>query len=201
VLDILLPRGDGWDFLAEMKGQESTWDIPIIVATVLEEKEKGMTLGADDYCVKPVERTWLLRKLKYLAKSRPMKKILVIDDNEVDRYLIKSYLALMPYKTIEAANGTEGLQKAVMECPDVILLDLIMPEMDGFEVLERLKSNPDVCDIPVIVVTSKVLDEDEKRQLVARSLAILSKNVITREEVLRRIKEALIKTKTEMTHA
>jgi CheY-like chemotaxis protein/two-component sensor histidine kinase len=201
VLDILLPGGNGWGFLAEMKGQESTQDIPIIVATILDEEEKGMALGADDYCVKPVDRKLLLNKLKFLAKDRTVKKILVIDDREVDRYLIKTYLARMPYKIIEAANGVEGLQKAVTERPDVILLDLVMPKMDGFEVLERLKSNPDVCDIPVIIITSKALDEEEKRQLAAGSLAILSKSVISSEEVLRRIKDALIKTKTGASRA
>ena len=191
ILDILLPGEDGWAFLAEMKGNESTQDIPILVVTIVEEKWRGMTLGADDYAVKPVERKWLLEKLKELAQKGPLEKILVIDDEEVSRYLIRNYLSDFRYTVIEAADGKEGLRRAVEDRPQAIFLDLIMPGMDGFEVLDQLKRNPLTRDIPVIVITSKVIDEVERKRLANNVLAILSKETAPRETVMAQIEEIL----------
>ena len=190
VLDILLPGEDGWTFLIEMKADEATRDIPILVVTIVgDQQDKGMMLGADAYCVKPIERQWLLNKLKSLD---PLEKILIIDDEEVARYALNKLLIDMHYTIIEAASGPEGLRQAREEGPQVIFLDLIMPEMSGFEVLDQLKSDPATRDIPVIIYTGKHLEAEERGRLMEGALAILSKETTSREEVMVRIREALV---------
>jgi signal transduction histidine kinase/CheY-like chemotaxis protein len=192
VLDILMPsESDGWTFLAEVKASEATRDIPVVVVSVLAEQDKGLALGAEDYCVKPVERKWLLARLRDLARRAPLEKVLIIDDNDVDRYILKGYLADTRYATVEAADGAQGLRLAEAEQPDVIFLDLIMPGMSGFEVLQRLKENPATRDIPVIIVTAKTLDEAERRALKQQAQAVLSKEAPSREAAIQAVREAL----------
>jgi signal transduction histidine kinase/CheY-like chemotaxis protein len=191
VLDILLPEEDGWAFLIEMRRDEATRDIPVLVVTIVDDQhDKGMMLGADDYCVKPIERQWLLDELKALD---PVEKILIIDDEEADRYTFKKLLAGTRYTVIEAASGQEGLRRAHEEGPQVIFLDLVMPEMSGFEVLDQLKSDPATRDIPVIIYTGRHLEEEERSRLMAGALTILSKGTTTRKEVMVQIRQALAK--------
>jgi signal transduction histidine kinase/CheY-like chemotaxis protein len=195
ILDILLPEEDGWNFLAEVKGDEVTWDIPILVVTIVDDKkDKGIVLGADDYCVKPIERNWLLNKLKQLA---PVEKILIIDDEEAARYAFKKFLTDTRYTVIEAADGPEGIRRAREEQPHVIFLDLVMPEMSGFEVLNLLKSDPTTHEIPVIIYTAKVLEEEERSRLTKEALAILSKETTSREAAIAKIKNILAKVQQE----
>jgi len=194
ILDILLPGEDGWGFLTELKSEEATRDIPVFVITVLEDQQKGFALGAEDFATKPVERKWLLKKLREVGRRLPIEKVLVIDDEEVARYLLKGQLADTKYSVLEAAGGQEGLRRAEEEQPSLIFLDLIMPDMDGFETLRRLKANPVTKHIPVIIVTSKVLDEAERRDLNARVLAVLSKQSTSREEAVAHIRDAIAKT-------
>ncbi|MCX6071810.1 MAG: response regulator [Chloroflexi bacterium] len=193
VLDILMPGEDAWQFLVDVKGAEGTRNIPIIVVTVVEERDKGMALGAEDYCVKPVERKWLLDRLRTLSQHAPVEKVLIIDDEEVARYILKSHLADTKYRVVEAADGPQGLRLAEAERPDVIFVDLMMPGMSGFEVLHRLKGNPSTQHIPVIISTAKILDEEERKALNAEALAILSKGALSREAALEMVGAALRK--------
>lgn len=191
ILDILF-RGepDGWDFLAEIKGDEATRDIPVLVVTVLEDRQRGMVLGAYDFCVKPIERADLLRKL---AKLPGAKKLLIIDDEEVSRYILRDLIAETPYVLIEAGSGEEGLGKAIREQPDVITLDLVMPGMSGFEVLTRLKTDPRTAHIPVIIVTSKILDEVQRQELSKSAAGVMSKHAGSREQTMRELRKELEK--------
>ncbi|MCA1961897.1 MAG: response regulator [Desulfomonile sp.] len=191
ILDILF-RGepDGWDFLSELKGAEATKDIPVLVVTILEDRQKGMVLGACDFCVKPIERADLLSKLNKLPGA---KKLLIIDDEEVSRYILRGLLAGTSYVVIEARSGEEGLAKAVGEKPDVITLDLVMPEMSGFEVLTRLKADPRTAHIPVIIVTSKILDEEQRRELAKSAAGVMSKHAGSREQTIRQLRKELEK--------
>jgi len=191
ILDILF-RGepDGWEFLAELKENPATKDIPVLVVTVLEDRDRGMVLGAYDFCVKPIDRNDLLKKLNKLPAA---KKLLIIDDEEVARYILKGLLAGTSYEVIEARNGEEGLAKALREKPDVITLDLVMPVMSGFEVLARLKADPRTEDIPVIIVTSKRLEEEERQELAKSAAGILSKHAGSREQTIRQLRKALEK--------
>jgi signal transduction histidine kinase/CheY-like chemotaxis protein len=183
VLDILLPGENAWSWLAELKGNETTRHIPVLIVTTVEDQGKGLTLGADAYRIKPVERQWLLEQLTRLTHPKPQPKLLVIDDEETGRYLLKKMLAETAYHIDEAPNGLEGLRQAREKKPEVIFLDLTMPGLSGFEVLAQLKADPSTQAIPVIAVTSKTPTKKEEQQLAAQAQATLSKAVISREVV------------------
>lgn len=193
ILDILLPGGDRWDFLASLKSAPETRDIPIFVASILDERDRGTALGADDMCVKPVEKRWLLRKLEEVARRSPVEKILVVDDGEVARYLLRSLLADTRFVVVEASGGEEGLRLAREEHPQVIFLDLVMPDLSGFEVLHRLQEDPVTREIPVFIYTSQNLDEEEKKTLLRGAEGFVSKRDYSREDVVASIREALMR--------
>ncbi len=191
ILDILLKGEESWSFLTELKSSDNTRNIPVYIATVLDDHEKGVAFGAEDVATKPVERIWLLSKLREITQGAMIEKVLIIDDEEVARYLMKGLLADTKYQILEASGGEAGLKIAVEEHPDIIFLDLVMPGMDGFETLERLKSSSKTRDIPVIIVTSKLMSKDELQILNDRTLAIISKGLTSREEIIGKIRDAI----------
>jgi len=156
-----------------------------------------MLLGANDYCVKPVDQNWLLEKLQLLNVRE---KVLVIDDEDMSRYLLRSRLAGTDYTIIEAESGSDGLRLARAEQPDVIFLDLVMPGMNGFEVLDALKADSTTSDIPVVIQTAKVLSDQERQQLDNGAIAILSKENRSRDEAIAQITKALIKAGFKQPH-
>jgi CheY-like chemotaxis protein len=175
LLDILLRGEDAWKFLAEVKTGATTRNIPVIVATSVDDARKGLALGADVYANKPLQRGWLLTQLRRVTGRQPIRRVLVIDDDEVSRYLVRRLLDDLPCVVSEAVDGTEGLRRALKEAPDAIFLDLAMPDISGEEVLERLRAEPVTAGIPVVVVTSKVLDADERERLERHALTVVSK--------------------------
>ncbi len=179
ILDMYLRGEDSWGFLSKMKVDDKTRNIPIVIVTTVQDYQKGMGLGADDYYVKPIERQELLRALDRLTRAR--RTILIIDDDEADRYVVKKYLYGLPFEISEAATGEQGIAQATRERPEYILLDMRLPDIYGAEVLQRLKANRDTADIPVVIITSKILGEEEHRRLSATALAILSKANLSRE--------------------
>ena len=172
ILDVVLRSEDSWRLLAELKTNASTRDIPVIIASTIEDQAKAFHLGADDYLLKPVERSSLLERLTELTFTR---NILIIDDQERDRYLLKQHFRASPLVIQEASTGLEGIRQAARERPDVIILDLSMPGMSGFEVLDALKTAPATKDIPVVICTSRVLSDDERMQLEGKTVAVVSK--------------------------
>jgi DNA-binding response OmpR family regulator len=159
VLDILLPDESAWQWLAELKVQDTTKNIPVLIVSSVEDPRKGLALGADDYAVKPVQRAWLLERLSRLT-GRTMDRravfspVLVIDDEETDRYILRRHLEDSGCAVVEADSGAGGLRLAREAAPSLILLDLNMPGMDGYEVLARLRADERTAAIPVAVVTS-----------------------------------------------
>ncbi|MFB2971869.1 ATP-binding protein [Aerosakkonema sp. BLCC-F183] len=226
ILDILLKEENAWDFISEIKSKSATQDIPICAITVVDNERKSLGLGADAFLKKPVERLSLLNKINALIKADKQQKLLVVDDNEIARYLLKeilheavrdgtvanyevlvdSYpssqsvgclslteLPSLPFPlVIEADSGSSGIHLAQVEHPACIFLDLVMPDMNGFEVLEQLKSNPATKNIPVIINTSKHLVEEEISYLESRVIAILSKENLCHEQTIASFREALI---------
>jgi signal transduction histidine kinase/CheY-like chemotaxis protein len=176
ILDILLRGEDAWSLLAELKEQEATRGIPIIVVTAVDDPHKGLALGANAYLVKPVERRQLLDELRRLTGNSAIRRVLVVDDDEVSRYLIRRLLDDLPCVITEAPTGDEGLQRARQDPPDAIVLDLVMPGLSGEELLTRLKAEPTTSGIPVVVITSNILEDDERRRLEALALTIVSKS-------------------------
>lgn len=180
ILDILLQDESSWNFLVELKEDADTCDIPVLVVTVIENEAKALALGASGFYRKPVDRAWLLGKLEESAKDRGRQAVLVIDDDEVSRYLLKNALAQTPFVVVEASNGSEGLRRARGERPSAIILDLAIPDLDGFALLEKLKADPVTSDIPVIIHTGRSLTQDERSRL-TEAVAIVPKESPTPE--------------------
>lgn len=175
ILDVVLRAEDSWRFLAALKQEPRTRDIPVMIASTIEDQAKAFHLGADDYLLKPVEKAQLLEKLKELTDPAPAQRILIIDDDERDRYFLKQQFRSSTVLIREVSKGVEGLGEAAKERPDAIILDLTMPGMSGFEVLDALKTNLATKDIPVVICTSRVLSESERLRLTGKTVAILSK--------------------------
>ncbi len=179
VLDIRLSDGNAWELLVELKARPETAAIPVIVITNLQEQEKAVSLGADAFCNKPVERRWLIRQLTALTGNRSPRKVLVIDDDEVARYLVRQLFQPGTTEVIEASNGVEGLRFAREEQPGLIVLDLLMPDLSGFQVLEQLHADARTSHIPVIISTSRLLDEGDRARLDRNAPKVLPKSTFS----------------------
>ena len=177
LLDIMLRGEDTWRWLSELKSDPATAAIPIIVITSIEDERKGLALGADAYCLKPLDRAALLEKLDSLTGRR----ILVIDDDPAARYLMQKLLADTHTTVLEAADGRSGLIAARRARPSMIFLDLGLPDFSGEEILEALKSDADLQDVPVAIVTASKLTNDERTRLGRRAEAVLQKSDLSSE--------------------
>ena len=167
-LDLLLPKVDGWDLLVRLKGDDTTRDIPVVIVSIREERGKGFALGAADYLVKPVSREELANALRRVGlKRRPREavSILAVDDDPMALELVDAILSGEGFRVLKAYGGEEGLIAASREAPALIILDLLMPEVDGFAVVERLRANPATAAIPIVILTSKNLTAAEKARL------------------------------------
>jgi signal transduction histidine kinase/DNA-binding response OmpR family regulator len=189
VLDVLLQGEHSWNLLQELKENSSTKNIPVFVVTVVENQEKAFALGADAFHAKPIDRGWLLKQLE-ASQNFAHEQILIIDDDEVSRYLLKGALANGGYRLIEARGGREGIQLAREGRPRVIILDLAMPDLSGYEVLDMLKRDPETRAIPVIIHTGQKLESGD-RALLHDALDIIPKDASSREATSARIAEAL----------
>lgn len=191
LLDVLLESENTWGFLSELREQETYQSVPIIVVTMVENERRALALGADAFHSKPIEREWLLEILERTIKNRPADKLLVIDDDEVSRYLLRGLLVNTRFSLIEASNGREGLLRACEENPKAIFLDLVMPGTDGFAVLEQLKAEPRTQHIPVFIHTSMHLSDADRERLELAS-AIVPKDGQSREAQLAAVRSALV---------
>lgn len=192
VLDVMLDGETSWQFLADMKSHEETRDIPILVVTVTNREQHARALGADEFWLKPLDKSALLRKLSQLARRGPVQKILIIDDDEVARYVLRRHLADTHHDVLEARSGHEGVTLARTSLPDLIFLDFVLPDIPAFDVLDELKHDARTRHIPVIVHTGKSLDDEERKRLEAEAAAILHKQNLSRELAIGRIREALL---------
>ncbi len=183
-LDILLPDLDGWTVLAAIKGDPSLTAIPVVLMSIVDQKNRGYALGAADYLVKPVDRTKLIETLTNICGPRAG-RVLVVDDDEVVRRGVSQTLTPIGWKVIEAEDGQAAVQSLLASRPDVIILDLIMPKMDGFEFLDQLRDRPDWQDIPVVVITAKDLADEDRNRLNGGVERIIQKN--DRDEMLRQV--------------
>lgn len=193
VLDVMLEGDSSWSFLARVKSSPDTRDIPVLVVTVTNRADKARALGADEFWLKPVDQDRLLRKLKEIAAPPSNVKVLVIDDDETARYIIRKHLAGTPYTLLESADGHAGVALARKHQPKVILLDFLLEGATAFDVLDELKADPHTREIPVIVVTSHVLDAVDQARLLEEAEAVISKQNLSRELAINRIRDALRK--------
>ena len=192
VLDVMLEGDSSWGFLARLKSDPTTRDIPVLVVTVTNREDKARALGADEFWLKPVDQDRLLNKLKDIARPANA-RVLVIDDDETARYIIRRHLEGSPYAVVEAETGDQGVALARELHPDVILLDFLLVGSTAFDVLDDLKADPATRGIPVIIVTSHVLDAVDQRRLLEEAEAVISKQSLSRELAIHRIRDALDK--------
>ena len=156
-LDVMMPELDGWTVLAVLKGDPSLADIPVILVTIVDERQRGYALGAVEYMVKPIDRERLTGLLLGLCGETG--HVLLIEDDQVTRELMRQALTAEGWKVDEAVHGRAALAWLAQGLPNAIVLDLMMPEMDGFEFLAELRRQPQWRGIPVVVVTAMDLSE------------------------------------------
>jgi len=194
-LDVMMPGRDGWTVLQELKNDPVTRDIPIIVCSILEEDEKGFSLGASDYLVKPILEEDLLNALDRLNGANDIHDVLVIDDDEEDARLIERILQQGQYNPILAYGGPQGWEILTTKPPQAVILDLFMPDMDGFTILEKLRTTPGLSDIPAIVVSGAELTSEQQKQLAEFGQNLLSKGSLSEHELLSSLDKALKRIK------
>jgi len=180
VLDVLLEGEQSWELLQELRNNPATNMVPVFVITVVDNQAKALAMGATDFHAKPVDRGWLLNKLESAAHQANVPRVLIVDDDEASRYVVRNVFANSGLSIVEAALGSEALRMVKISKPDIIILDLNMPDMSGFEVLDQLKDDPETAHIPVVIHTSRDLNKQD-RELLAPAVAILAKQGQARE--------------------
>ncbi|MGH6990286.1 MAG: ATP-binding response regulator, partial [Stellaceae bacterium] len=189
-LDVLMPDTGGWSVLQALKSDPALTSIPVIMISILDEQHKGFALGASGYLNKPIDRGKLTALLAGFKHGREiMPRALVIEDDDSTRHVMVRLLEGEGYEVAEAANGKIGLERLAPERPDLILLDLMMPEMDGFEFLAELRRDPGNDTIAVIIVTAADLSSEERQRLNGDVSHVLEKAAYRREELLDHIRK------------
>jgi CheY-like chemotaxis protein len=168
-LDIMLPGMDGWEFLERFKHIPQFAEIPVVIVSIVADKSRGLSLGASQVLQKPVDRETLLRALDTIglpaSPGGVARTVLVIDDDPKAVQLFGAYLIDAGYRVISAYGGLEGIEVARAQRPDLIVLDLMMPEVSGFEVVEALKQDAATASLPIIVVTAKQVTPEDRVRL------------------------------------
>jgi signal transduction histidine kinase/CheY-like chemotaxis protein len=185
ILDILLPGLSGWDLLTRLKADPATAAIPVVIASMLDERGAGFALGASEYLVKPIDREALLEALgRCVAPPKSMRTVVVIDDDPLDLELVEAVLAPVGWSVLRASGGEEGVELVRCERPSVVLLDLLMPDVNGFEVIERLRADPSVADVPIVVLTSKEITPADHERLAGRISFLAQKGTFKPAELV-----------------
>jgi signal transduction histidine kinase/DNA-binding response OmpR family regulator/HAMP domain-containing protein len=187
-LDILLPEIDGWEVLRRLKADDLTWNIPVVVVSVSDNPTLGHALGARDYFVKPVDREALLSRLRQYAFAPKAQegevRVLVVDDEPANLDLLQALLQPEGFYVLKASGGKEGIDVARAEHPHLILLDLMMPEVTGFDVVEALQTDVVTRSIPIMVLTAKELTIEDKAALNGHVAAIFQRNSLAGPELI-----------------
>ena len=187
-LDVMMPGMDGWRVLDTLKNDPELGDIPVILLTMVDDKSRGYALGASDYMTKPVDRSRLSNVLQKFICANPPCPVLLVEDDEPTRAMMRQMLEKQGWLTTEAANGVEGLARLAENRPALILLDLMMPEMDGFEFAEIVHQHIEWRNIPIVVLTARDLSSNEREQLGQHVHQILQKSGQSREELMRQVR-------------
>ena len=196
LLDVVLAGDKFWRLILGLRQGEATGNIPIVVTSSTGEERKALHLGADAYLPKPIDHSRLLDILDRLTGNRSTTRVLLVDDEEVTRYLVRQLLPRGVFDVREAKTGTEGWAELLNEPPDVVLLDLKMPEMTGFELLDRISGCASLDGVPAIVLTSAILTLDERQRL-RRAARIMSKSDLSGSALTGAITDALNKSPSE----
>jgi signal transduction histidine kinase/DNA-binding response OmpR family regulator len=185
-LDVMMPGMDGWAVLSALKADPDVADIPVIMLTIVDDKNMGYALGASDYLTKPIDRERLVTILQEHRRDLP---VLVVDDDVEVRQLFRRILEPEGYTVVEAENGREALERLRDVSPSVILLDLMMPVMDGFEFVAEVRRHEPWRAIPIVVVTAKDLSHHDRERLNGHVQRVLQKGAYGREQLLAEVRE------------
>ena len=177
-LDIILPGGDGWEVMSKLKGDPVTSSIPIVVVSMVDNPELGMALGATDYFVKPVDTKLLLARLQQFAPAERALRVLVVEDDDANREWLTQTLEPAGFDVLAASSGKRGIAMARSRKPDLVLLDLMMPEVNGFDVVEALRTYESTRHTPILIITAATLNEKEKQKLNGQVSEILSRGSV-----------------------
>ncbi len=188
-LDVMMPDMDGWAVLAALKSDPELADIPVIMLTIMDQKNLGYALGAADYLTKPIDRDRLSAVLHRYRCGAPECPILLVEDDAPTREMMRRTLEKEGWLVIEAENGRVGLERLLRQKPELILLDLMMPEMDGFEFVTHLRQREDWRQIPVVVVTAKELTPEDRLRLNGHVEKVLQKGAYSREALLSEVRD------------
>jgi CheY-like chemotaxis protein len=195
-LDIMMPDLDGWTVLAAIKGDPAVASTPVVLMSIADQKKRGYALGAADYLVKPVDRAKLVETLSGICGSTAG-RVLLIDDDEVVRRSVRQALEPIGWEVTEAENGEVAVETLEAARPDVIILDLMMPKMDGFKFLDELRRRSDWQDLPVVVITAKDLTQKDRDRLNGGVERIIHKS--DRDEMLRQLSREITKCVKQQT--
>ncbi|HVP20330.1 MAG TPA: GAF domain-containing protein [Anaerolineaceae bacterium] len=191
-LDIMMPEKDGWDVLQELKNDQETRQIPIIICSILDDEEKGFNLGAADYLVKPFLQEELINTINRLNSDGKISKILVIDDDQTDLRLVEKMLnETKKFQVLLAEGGQKGWEAIQSQAPDAIILDLFMPGLDGFTLLEEMREINEYKDIPVVILTGADLTSEQHAKLAEFGQHLLAKASLQESELLSSLQTAL----------
>lgn len=188
-LDMIMPTKSGWETLRDLKDDSATSHIPVISVTIVDQKGVGLALGADEYLVKPVSKEDLLKAIRrHLSNGKNgASTVLIVEDDPSTRYLLGEMVQSAGYRPLLAASGDEALDLIEIESTSAILLDLIMPKMDGFEFIRKIKALPARCSIPILVLTGKDLTGQEREILARETTASFQKGMNWRDDLLAQI--------------
>jgi CheY-like chemotaxis protein len=189
---------DGWTVLSELKADSELAKIPVVMLTMVDDKKRGFALGAADYMTKPIDRKHLINLLmKYRANKGetgklPPGTLLIVEDDEATREMLSRTLEKSGWEIKIASNGREALNKFEEEIPNLVLLDLMMPEMDGFQFIAAVKEVAAWRDVPIVVVTAKDLTPEELRELNGNVEQIVTKKSYSQDNLLREIRDLVV---------
>ena len=193
-LDIMMPQKDGWQLIAELKENPQTRNIPILVCSILDEEEKGYSMGAADYLVKPFASDDLSNAILRLDRDHTFRDVLLIDDNQDDLRMIQKMVEQNgQYQVTAVTSGAAGLEALKRLTPDIILLDLFMDNMNGLEFLEHLRADMRLSRIPVILLTGADLSKEQRQELAVMGPKLITKSTLKEQDLLNELEAALKK--------
>ncbi|MBA3725331.1 MAG: response regulator, partial [Armatimonadetes bacterium] len=190
-LDVMMPGMDGWTVLALLKADPTVCNIPVVMLTMMDDRKRGFALGAANYMTKPVDRKSLAQILAKYRCPYPPCPVLVVEDDAGTRQMMRTMLEKAGWSVSEAENGRVALERVAANRPTLILLDLMMPEMDGFEFAAEMHRNAETRSIPMVVLTAKDLTDQDLSRLDGSVHSILDKRGCTREELMCQVRDLL----------
>ena len=200
ILDVIMPGMDGWAVLAALKAEPSLSQIPVIMSTIISEEATGFSLGATEYITKPIEWKQLSQVLKKHQVGHTSGPILIVEDDEDIRRMLRRILIRHGLPVSEAENGRVALQRVEEETPSLILLDLMMPELNGFDFVFELRKNEARRSIPIIILTAKDITTEERRRLSGHVEKVIQKAAFTKNDLLAQVFNLVKETRSQTTH-